>query len=129
MITRFLPTLAAKIAGGIALDLLLALVASRFQIGALERQNANLLTRIEVLNRDLSTCRGNGARLEAGLASQNAAVDSARAAGAERVADLERSLSAARRTAQDAQSRAQVILARRPGADQCADALNLMRGE
>jgi len=129
MITKLFPTLLAKIMGGAVVVLLIALAVSRVQIGSLERHNRQLLTRLEVLTRGLTTCRNNTATLQAGIADQNAAVERQRAASAERVVELQNALTAASRRAQAAQSSAAAILARRPGADQCADALAMIRGE
>lgn len=83
---------------------------------------------VEQLAANLATCRANNATLTAGIETQNRAVETQRRAGESRIANLEQSLTTARTAAQTAQSRAAAILARRPGADQCADALGLIRG-
>lgn len=90
----------------------------------IEKQGGQIVT----LTSDLRQCRANTATLQAGIEAQNTALQRVQAQGASRVAELERTLSAARISAQTAQSRAAAILARRPGADQCADALAVIRG-
>jgi hypothetical protein len=93
----------------------------------IERQGAQIVA----LNRDLTQCRANVSTLQTGIEAQNRAVEAQQRAGAARVAELQESLATARRSAQDAQSRAAAILARRPGARQCDDpeTLALIRGE
>lgn len=75
----------------------------------------------------LTTCQGNEANLKAGLATQNASID---------VLKREADASSARATAQiraaqadSAKARRDVaaIMAKRPGGDLCASALELMR--
>ena len=128
ILDRLLPTLAAKIAGGLVVVLIVAAIVLRIQMVGLEHRITTLDGQIAALNRDLGTCRANTATLQAGISRQNEALEGVRAAGAARVAELERSLSTARISAQTAQSRAAAILARRPGVDQCGDALALIRG-
>lgn len=86
--------------------------------------------KVEIANltRDLGQCRANVSTLQQGIEAQNRAVEVQRAASESRIAGLEQTLSMARRSAQTAQQQAAAILARRPGADQCADALALIRG-
>lgn len=132
LLQRLLPTLAAKIAAGLSLALLLALIVLRIQMGGLNNRIEHLDGQIAALNRDLGTCRANTATLQAGIAAQNSALERVQAQGATRVAELERSLSTARISAQTAQSRADAILARRPtNPGRCDDAetLALIRGE
>lgn len=128
MIARLFPTLAAKIAGGVVVLLLIALAVSRIQIGSLERQIERLGQRIEVLSRDLGQCRTNVATQQAAIERQGAELQRVQTASNARVAGLTRDLDREQRARQTAQQRAAAVLARRPGADQCADALDLMRG-
>ena len=132
LLQRLLPTLASKIAGGLAVTLLVWMIVMRIQMAGLNHRIERLDGQIATLNRDLGTCRANTATLQAGIAEQNAALQRVQAQGATRVAELEKSLSTARISAQTAQSRADAILARRPAnAGRCDDAetLALIRGE
>ncbi len=115
--------------GAAALAFGLILWGKNIEIRGLNARITAQEGQIATLNRDLGTCRGNVATLEAGIAGQNAALERVRADGAARVAGLEQALSTARISAQTAQQRAEAILARRPGADACADALAIIRGE
>ena len=119
--------LGAKIFGGVAALLLVLLIVARLQISSLEHRIERLDGQIAGLTRDLTQCRANRITLEDAVTRQNAAVEAARAEGAQRVAALEQAAVAARAAAQTAQSRAAAILARRPGTDECADALALIR--
>jgi hypothetical protein len=76
---------------------------------------------------NLRTCRENGARLEAGVAAQNVAVDALQRDGAARIAALDHAAAASRQAAQTAQERANAILAHRGTGDHCADAEALIR--
>jgi hypothetical protein len=71
---------------------------------------------------NLRTCRENGARLEASVAGQNAAVDAFQRDGAARIAALDRATADARVAAQTARQRADAILTRRGTGNDCADA-------
>jgi cell division protein FtsB len=119
--------LTSKIFGGVAVLLLVLLIGSCAQNGTLAHRIEALDTQIAGLTRDLTQCRANRITLEDATARQNAAVEAARAEGAQRLAALEQASVAARAAAQTAQSRAAAILARQPGADECADALALIR--
>ena len=120
--------LAGPIATGVAVLLAILLLAAKLHIGSLDRANDRLTKANTTLTSNLQQCRANTATLQAGIDAQNRAVEAVRAQGATRVAALEQSLSTARISAQTAQQRAAAILARRPGADQCADALAIIRG-
>jgi len=75
----------------------------------------------------LRTCQANAATLENGISERNAQIERDRLTGVARLAELERTAVAARAAAQTANARAAAILARRPGANQCEDALQLIR--
>lgn len=115
--------------GLLAIAFGIMLAVKNGQIGrrdaTIEKQGGQIVA----LQRDLGQCRANVSTLQSGIEAQNRAVEAQRAASESRIAGLENSLSTARRSAQTAQSQAAAILARRPGADQCADALALIRGE
>jgi chromosome segregation ATPase len=98
------------------------------QIASRDRAIDRSKVEIANLQRDLGQCRSNVSTLQQGIEAQNRAVEAQRAASASRIAGLEQTLTTARRSAQTAQQQAAAILARRPGADQCADALALIRG-
>ncbi len=120
--------LAGPIASGVALLLAILLLAAKLHIGSLEHRNDGLTKANATLTSNLQQCRANTATLQAGIDAQNRAVEAVRAQGATRVAALEQSLVTARISAQTAQQRAAAILARRPGPDQCASALEAIRG-
>lgn len=76
--------------------------------------------------RDLGTCRGNVAELDAGLTRQNAAVKAFEAQGQAMTAALAQAARAARNSQVQAQREAAGILQARPGADGCRSADQLI---
>lgn len=117
-------SLAAKIAGGAALVVILTL-ATLWQLS--ERRADRLVTANQVLRANLAQCRANRAELESAIEAQNRALEAFEAEGVARIAETQDRLSEREIERAVAQARAQ-WLRERPiqGTTQCERVLNVI---
>jgi hypothetical protein len=127
-----IPAILAKIAGSIVGPFALLgcallaclLLLSRCENVRLEKNLATARQNALQARQDLGTCQANRNGLEASLASQNAAVEEWRRAGAEVARDLKKAGEEARQSMLGASSRIRTIMVRKPSSgDACARAL------
>jgi hypothetical protein len=131
-----IPAVLAKLAGPIVGPAAVAgcavlatlLLLSSCENHSLEKAVAKAEKRAAEAQHDLGTCQANRAGLQASLATQNAAVEEWRKAGAEVAAELKKAGQEARASVLGASNRAATIMAQKPtGGDACVRAMEADR--
>lgn len=125
MIPLALQALTSRLTGPIALFicvlLAFALLGQCQATGQAKRALAKSQKEVARLDRDLGTCRANGAALEAAIAGQNAAVDAFKREGEAKVAEIAKARQATRQEAERADRAAASLKRLKPaGGDVCA---------
>jgi uncharacterized protein HemX len=133
MVSAILGIMTSRLAGPIAaLVALILAVGLGVQTVKLHNARGDLAAaskRLEAAQRDLGTCRGNVAGLEASLNRQNEAVAALKAESDARIARSLKEASAARSVAESYRQASQRILAAKAGPDKCGAADALILGE
>lgn len=125
MIAIALKALTSRLTGPIALFvcvlLAFALLGQCQATGAAKRALAKSQAEVKRLDRDLTTCRANGAALEASIAGQNAAVDAFKRESDVRAKEVAKARQETRQEAERADRAAAALRGLRPaGNDLCA---------
>jgi 2,3-bisphosphoglycerate-independent phosphoglycerate mutase len=133
MVSWVLGILTSRLAGPIAAAVALLLAATLgVQTVKLHHARGDLEAagkHLEAAERDLGTCRGNVAGLEASLARQNEAVTALKTESDALIARSVKEVSAARSAAETLRQASRRVLSAKAGPDRCASANELILQE